>query len=165
MARILSSDWVPRFEDAGYDAILTSLAPRGLEHKAFLEAVNASGSQAEMNMAMLMQYIIDRKASGELETISVYGEGFPAANRRTAAPTGLGGDIGGVWFSGPTENLGDEDTLVYWYVNGELIVSERMDIRSNRSAPAAVLAAASEGDVIQVCLVDDVVGWWARIGV
>jgi len=165
MARILSTDWIPRYEDAGYDNLIESLAPQGLEHAAFLEAINAAGAQPEMNLAMLMQYVSDRKVAGALVGVEVRGEAYPQAHQRPDAPTGLGGDADGVWFSTPSTNIDESDTLVYWYINGELVASERQDVTSNRSAPAAVIDALESGDVVQVAVVGDAVGWWARIEV
>jgi hypothetical protein len=44
MPRILSTDWVSRYEDAGYDALIESLAPQSLKTAEFLEALNDAGS-------------------------------------------------------------------------------------------------------------------------
>jgi hypothetical protein len=165
MAKILSTDWVPRYEDAGYDALIESLAPQGLEMAEFLEALSDAGSQPDLTEEMILKYIIDRKAAGGLETVDVRGASFPQHTSRPAAPTGLGGDADGVWFSAPTENLGGESTTIYWYVNGEKVASTSQDIRSNRASPQAVADAAEAGDVIQIALVGDAVGWWARIEV
>jgi len=164
MARILSTDWVARYQDAGYDGLIASLAVEGLEHDAFLVRLNEAGSQPEMSLEMLLKYVIDRKAAGELGTVDIRGAAYPAHTARAPAPTGLGGDVGGVWFSGPTKNADTqgETTALNWYVNGELISATRQDIRSNCSAPGLSLA---KGDVVQVCLADNVVGWWARIEV
>jgi hypothetical protein len=156
---------VSRYEDAGYDALIESLAPQGLEMVEFLTALNDAGSQAEMTEEMLLKYIIDRKAAGGLETIDVRGASFPQHTDRPDAPTGLGGDADGVWFSAPTENLGEGETTIYWYVNGEKITSTSQDISSNRASPQAVADAAEVGDVVQVALVGDAVGWWARVEV
>jgi hypothetical protein len=165
MARILSTDWVCRYEDAGYDALIESLAPQGLEIAEFLEALNDAGSQPPMTEEMFLKYVIDRKASGRLETVDVRGASFPQHTDRPDAPTGLGGDADGVFFSSPTENLGEGITTIYWYVNGEKVASTSQDISSNRASPQAVADAAEAGDVIQIALVGDAVGWWARIEV
>jgi len=114
---------------------------------------------------MLLKYIIDRKAADALETIEVRGAAYPDHTTRPNAPTGLGGDIDGIWFSAPNTNTGQNSTLIYWYINGELTASEHQDITTNRSAPDAVLQALESGDVVQVAVVDNVVGWWARIEV
>jgi hypothetical protein len=165
MAKILSTDWVPRYEDAGYDALIESLAPQSLKMDAFLAALNDAGSQPAMTDGMLLKYIIDRKAAGGLETIDVRDASFPQHTDRPDAPTGLGGDADGVFFSSPTENLGEGITTIYWYVNGEKVASTSQDISSNRASPQAVADAAEAGDVIQIALVGDAVGWWARIEV
>ncbi len=163
--KILSTDWVCRYEDAGYDVLIESLAPQGLEMAEFLAALNDAGSQPAMTQDMLLKYIIDRKAAGALETIDVRGASFPQHTARPAAPTGLGGDASGVYFSAPVENLGEGSTTIYWYVNGQQVASTSQDISSNRASPPEVAAAASTGDVVQIALVDDGVGWWARIEV
>jgi hypothetical protein len=118
-----------------------------------------------MTEEMLLKYIIDRKAAGGLETVDVRGTSFPQHTDRPTAPTGLGGDADGVFFSSPTENLGEGITTIYWYVNGEKVASTSQDISSNRASPQAVADAAEAADVIQIALVGDAVGWWARIEV
>ncbi len=105
MIRVLSTDWVCRYEDAGYDALIASLAPQGLEMAEFLAALNDAGSQPPMTENMFLKYAIDRKVAGSLETIDVRGASFPQHTSRPDAPTGLGGDASGVYFSAPTENL------------------------------------------------------------
>lgn len=163
MARILSTDWVPRFEDAGYDELIEGLAVEGLEHEDFLTRLNAAGSQPDMSLEMLMKYVIDRKAAGALGTVDVRGAPYPAHTPRPEAPTGLGGALDGVWFSGPTKNLGDDETTaLYWYVNGSMREATQQDVRSNRSGPALAL---KKGDIVQVAIVDGAVGWWARLEV
>jgi hypothetical protein len=165
MAKILSTDWVCRYEDAGYDALIVSLAPQSLDMTEFLAALNDAGSQAEMTEGMLLKYIIDRKVAGGLETIDVRDASFPQHTDRPDAPTGLGGDADGVYFSAPTENLGEGETTIYWYVGGQKVASTSQDISSNRASPQAVADAVSAGDVVQIALVGDAVGWWARIEV
>ncbi len=51
--RIISNDWGCRYEDAGYDVLITSLAPQMLEQEAFLTALNAAGTQAPMTGAVV----------------------------------------------------------------------------------------------------------------
>jgi hypothetical protein len=165
MIKILSTDWVPRYEDAGYDGLIESLAPQGLEMEAFLAALNDAGSQPDLSEEMLLKYIIDRKAAGGLETVDVRGADFPQHTTRPAAPTGLGGDVSGVYFSAPDENLVEDSTTIYWYVNGEKVASTSQDISANRASPQAVADKANSGDVVQIALVGDAVGWWARIAV
>jgi len=160
MAKILSTDWVPRYQDAGYDVLIESLSVEGLEDEAFLTRLNEAGSQPAMSLDMLLKYVIDRKAAGALSTIDIRGAAYPTHTVRAAAPIGIGGDAGGVWFSDPQANLNeDETTTLNWYVNGELTSTGRQDIRTDRSAPGLVLA---KSDVVQVCVVDGAVGWWAR---
>jgi len=165
MAKILSTDWVPRYKDAGYDALIESLAPQGLGMDEFLTALNDDGSQAAMTEDMFLKYVIDRKVAGELETVDVRGASFPQHSDRPDAPTGLGGDADGVWFSAPTENLGETATTLYWYVNGQKVASTSQDISTNRASPPEVADTATSGDIIQVSLVSNNVGWWARIEV
>jgi hypothetical protein len=164
MARILSTDWVPRYEDAGYDALIEALAVEGLESDEFLSRLNEAGSQPDMSLEMLMKYIIDRKAAGALGNVDVRGAAYPQHTERPAAPTGLGGSTDGVWFSGPEKNRDAEaeTTTLYWYVNGSLKATTQQDVRSNRSGPELSMA---KGDVVQVAVVDGVIGWWARLGV
>lgn len=163
MIRILSIDWAPRYEDAGYDALIESLAPQGLEMSDFLTALNAAGSQANLTEDMFLKYVIDRKAADSLETVDVRGASFPPHTNRPDAPTGLGGDVDGVFFSAPTENLGEEETTIYWYINGQKVAGTSQDISTNRASPQAVADAAQTGDVVQIALVGDGVGWWGRI--
>jgi len=164
MARILSTDWVPGYQDAGYDELIESLSVEGLEDEAFLARLNEAGSQPAMSLEMLLKYVIDRKAAGGLGTVDIRGAAYPSHTVRAAAPTGLGGDADGVWFSGPTKNADTEGqtTALNWYINGELVSAARQDVRTDRSAPGLSLA---KGNVVQVCLADDAVGWWARIEV
>jgi hypothetical protein len=166
MIQIVSVDWVPRLADAGYDALIVSLAPVGLEIGEFLALLNESGSQYDINSTMLIRYIVDRQEAGALSGVEVLGTDLPAALSRPVAPSGIGVDATALWFSGPTENLdGGSDTEVRFYVNGTLALTRRLDLATNRSVALADLGSPTTGDVVQVALVDaaGVVGWWARV--
>lgn len=135
--------------------ILTAFAS-SITLEALTAAINAA-TDWTLSEADVMYYLGER---GGLE-LTVTGGSLPAATERPAAPTGLGSDGNGVWFSTPDA----ETKTVRWYVNGNLEIEREQDLATNRSATLAELGAQS-GDVIQVCLVEnDVVGWWGRITV
>lgn len=158
--RIVSIDWVSRCEDANYDALIESLAPQGLDGPSFVYELNLAGSQPPFNEAMLVEYISDRQGAGALNSVEVQDFGaLPAPTSRYAAPTGLGEDGSGVWFSTPDSGI----EWVRWYVNGALAARESRDLSSNRSQTLAAIGAVS-GDVVQICIESGgVIGWWERI--
>lgn len=163
MSRIVSivtdSDWVARYQDAGYDALISSIAARSLTDDVFVELLNLIGSQPALIWPMLLMYIADRQGAGALAGIQVWGESPPMAQERLDAPTGLGSDANGVWFSTPDTGT----AMVRWYVNGALKIRREHDLSVNRSATLAELGAVA-GNVVQIAVEDaGVVGWWARI--
>lgn len=44
VAIVTDSDWIARYQDAGYDALIASIAARCLADDAFVEMVNLIGS-------------------------------------------------------------------------------------------------------------------------
>lgn len=158
--RITTTDWLGRYADAGYDALISGLAVQGLEGTAFLVELNLVGSQPAMNEKMLVEYVRNRQATGALIEVVIQEMGvLPEAVARPAAPTGLGAAAWGVWFSTPDTGV----ATVRWYVNGALKLRREHDLAANRSATLAELGAQA-GDVVQVCVeAGGVVGWWARI--
>lgn len=163
MSRVVSivtdSDWIARYQDAGYDALIASVAGRCLADDAFIELVNLIGSQPAITWPMLLMYLADRQGAGALAGVQVWGESLPVAQLRPAAPAGLGAAEWGVWFSTPDTGT----AMVRWYVNGALKIRREHDLSVNRSATLTELGAAT-GSVVQIAIEDaSVVGWWARI--
>lgn len=158
--RIVSTDWIPRCADAGYDAIIESLAPQGLDGEAFVAALNQAGSQPDFNTAMVITYISDRQVANALQSVEVadFGE-LPPYTLRYGAPGGLGTDGSGVWFGQPATGA----EWVRWYVNGQLRAREQRDLAADRYMLLATIGAVA-GDVVQIAIeAGGVVGWWARI--
>lgn len=164
MSRVVSivtdSDWIARYQDAGYDALIASVAGRCLADDAFIELMNLIGSQPAITWPMLLMYLADRQGAGALAGVQVWGESLPVAQSRPAAPSGLGSAEWGVWFSSPDTGT----AVVRWYVNGALKIRREQDLSVNRSATLSELGASS-GAVVQIAIEDGagVVGWWARV--
>lgn len=158
-ATLVSDDWIPRFEDGGFDDLVRSVAPYGYSGNVLLTELNENNHLAYCGWEMLTQYLADRHLAGELTGIHVMDGPEAVGTDRYRAPSGIGTDGNGVWFSDP--DTGTE--ILRWYVNGEKKVEREQDLATNRSATLAELEAAS-GDVVQVCVVaGGVVGWWGRI--
>ena len=160
-AVLTSEDWVPRFEDAGFDDLVKSVAPNSYKGNVLLTELNESNGLSYCTWEMLAKYLADRQEAGALLGIAIMDGPDAIPETRYDAPAGIGADSVSVWFSTP--DTGTE--YVRWYVNGELKISRQQDLASNRSATLAELGAEA-GDVIQVCIeAGGVVGWWARITV
>jgi len=157
--RINSTDWIPRCEDAGYDALIASLAPRGLSGREFVAQLNTQGSQMAWSEDMLAQYIADRQHAGALGTVEVVDYRPVTPVERHAAPAAIGGSVAGEAFW-VTDTVAPTDT-VYWYVNGEFRVAKH-----EASVALADLQPLEIGYFLQACfVVEGVVGWWTRIEV
>lgn len=160
--RIVSTEWPVLYQDAGYDALITSLAPQMLMQAEFLAALNAAGSQPAMTLSMLLRYIAERQAAGRLRTVEVHsGTLPPVPAQRPDAPEGIGQDASTIWFTTPDEGVYDIAVLI----NGELRKTfDNVDVAANRSVPKAALAPLTAGDVVQISLKDGRVwGWIGRI--
>lgn len=159
---VVANDYVPRYRDGGYTALIESIAPQMLGVDAFLAALNAAGALPDVNWNMFVQYASDCKAIGELPSVEVSGQTLPVAILRDDAPAGIGQDAAGIWFSTPASGT----RWMRWYVNGALKVRRQVDLASNRSATKAELECVAD-DVVQLCIesVTGVVGWWGRITV
>jgi len=110
------------------------------------------------------QFISDVVAKGELTTLILEGDTWPATTVRPVAVSGLGIDADNVWFGsygGVVWGAGHNTGTFRFYVNGVLkIVLTDYYITSLESI------GAEQGDTIQICQVTDgVVGWWASINV
>lgn len=165
MTTILKTDWCSRYQDAGCDQKIETLAILGHTHDIFLVQLNMLHSLPDMDWDMLQQYISSRRVAGALITVEV-SSGLPAAVARPDAPTDLGQDGTSIWFTTPDTNLEEGQTMIYHYVNGMLTLSQYRDVTSSRSVQKSALGVDA-GDVVQICAVDGngVVGWWARIEV
>lgn len=154
-ASLIRNDWIPRQEDMGLDLYITSIAPQALVGRELELALQESS----LSIEMLAQYLADRHTAGELLDIELVDGPVVTGTDRYRAPSGIGTDGNGVWFSDPV--AGTE--VVRWYVNGELKLERQQDLATNRSATVAEMEAVS-GDVVQVCIVSGgVVGWWGRV--
>jgi hypothetical protein len=157
---LTSADWIPAYQDAGYDLLIASIAPRRLRGAVAVEYINEHGSLPAMTVDMLARYVTDRHAAGALPTVQIEDHKPVTPTVRPAAPTGLGEDGVGVWFDAPDAGT----QMVRWYKNGALIVEREQDLTTNRSITAEELGGILGGDVVQVCVVESgVVGWWGRI--
>lgn len=154
--KFIKPDYIPMLQDAGLDAtILTSFA-HTIEINDLRMAVN-NAAQLEVGIEDLQQYIADR---GGLGLIVMAGE-LPPPIARADAPTGLGQNESGIWFTEPN----DDTYLLRWYVNGALIVEREQDCTADRSATKLELETVVD-DIVQVCVVvAGVVGWWGRIAI
>lgn len=158
-AVLISEDWVPRFEDGGFDALIESIAPNGYKGNVLLTKLNEANTLPYCTWEMLAKYLADRQNAGALLGIEIMDGPEATPTTRYDAPTGVGTDGTGVWFSTP--NTGTE--YVRWYVNGELKIRRQQDLASNRSATVAELEVQSN-DIVQVCIeAGDVIGWWGRV--
>ncbi len=155
--RYSKPDFVPRLADAGLDDVILTAFNDTITSEALVEIVNASTGLG-LSEADLHYYISQRGGLGLIVT----GGSLASQIARPDAPTGLGQDKAAVWFSEPTGGK----LTIRWYVNGGLVSEDTRDCATNRAMPKSALEC-KEGDVIQVCVVDDngVVGWWARIEV
>lgn len=163
--KIFSTDWVPRYADAGYDSLISSLAPQGLFQAEFLSSLNASGSQPDMNLDMLLEYIANRQLAGYLQDVIVVGAALPSAPERNVAPDGFGQDVNGVWFSTPTENPEGVSSTMAYYINGQRVLTQSQDLTVDRSVAKSALGNPQVGDVLQVSIIPttNVTGWWGRV--
>lgn len=159
-AVLLSDDWIPRLKDGGGDALIESVAPSAYQGSMLIQKLNEfNDTGIIVNIEMLAQYLADRYLAGEMIGVIITGGPEATGTERYDAPTGIGQDENGIWFSTP--DTGTE--YVRWYVNGQRKIERQQDLASNRSATLAELGAGS-GDVVQVCVVaGGVVGWWGRV--
>lgn len=158
---IYNIDLLARAADAGLDAVITSLSYRTIKDMPTLLAqMNSQLTPLCVTHGPLLQYLADRHHVGALLDVAYDGE-LPPPIDRPAAPSGLGTDGSGVWFSTP--DIGQ--ATLRWYVNGAIRLRREQELPANRSATLAELDAQS-GDVVQVCVeAGGVVGWWARVTV
>jgi hypothetical protein len=141
MPVIAKDDWVPRYEDAGYQALIDSLAPQMLSEADFVAQLNTNGALPDVNLAMLYDLLAELNPGNWV----LLGDTLPTPPVRPARPTGLGTDATSLWFSEPTENLdGGSDTEVRFYVNGTLALAQRLDLATNRSVALADLGLAHD---------------------
>jgi len=168
MAIVTNQDLIPRCADAGYAALIDSLAGLNLTESAFLSQLNQQGSGPTIVWSMFLQMLSDLQNEGFCEAVVVQSEPaveLPDPIVRTVAPGGIGYDGASIWFSTP-------DTGTYyvrWYKNGELVARVEQDLSSNRS----ILRGSGDGqmdveagDVVQICLEnqgDIYFGWWGRV--
>ncbi len=154
---LVRSDWIPRQQDAGLDTWIESVAPRSLVGEELALAL----AETSLTVEMLAQYLADRHEAGALLDAKMIDGPAATGTTRYDAPSGLGADGNGVWFSTPS--AGTE--YVRWYVNGALVIRRQQDLTTDRSATLVELGATS-GDTVQVCIeAGGVVGWWARVEV
>lgn len=158
-AIVAEADFIPRCQDAGYDVLIGSLAPKHLDRGPFMTVLNVLGA-FPLTWEMFLEYLSDRQAAGACAAVRAPLSAMPMANTRADAPTGLGIAAWGVWFSTPDSGT----KMVRWYKNGALVVEREQDLATNRSITVDELGGILSGDVVQVCIVESgVVGWWARI--
>ena len=157
---LVLDDFVPRYEDAGYTAVITEAARQLLQDDALLSEVN-KGSLPDINETAFLTLYADLKRAGKLDAVQMFGGVQLPGTERYAAPTGLEADADGVWFTTPDKGV----EIVRWYVNGELRAEETHNLVNNRYMALSQIDAGNN-DVVQVCIVaGGVVGWWARITV
>lgn len=158
---LISDDAIPRLESAGWDLTIISTSYALSSDNLLLSALeNTVPGIASFDL--LAEYMADGKLAGRIPAnIKLVGDPpvFPGTLRYDA-PTGLGTDGSGVWFSTPNTDT----EIVRWYVNSELKIERSQDLATNRSATLAELEAAP-GDTVQVCIVTagGIVGWWGNI--
>lgn len=154
--KLIKPDYIPMLQDAGLDMTILSSFAHSIEMNELRMTVN-SVIDFSIEIEGLKQYLADR---GDLGLTVVDGE-LPPAIVHADAPTGLGQDGSGIWFTKPD----DGTYTVRWYLNGALIVEREQDCVKDRSAMKAELGAEAD-DIVQVCVVvEGVVGWWSRITV
>lgn len=160
--RIVSNDWIPKYEDAGLDALIESLAPQGLALNEFMTSLNTNLEMPPLTEDMLIEYISSRTLAGGLSSVKAIGGTLPPTPVRPERPQGLGQDANGIWFDEPQEGLYN----IVVYVNGERTYTlEEVDLSTNRSVPKAAFEAIA-GDIIQLALEEpgtSTVGWFGRI--
>lgn len=166
---VVSDDWIPRYRDAGYAALIRSLAPFGQEIDDFLNAagggnwpggLNVQGSQPEISQAMFLELYADLSSVGDLPGVQVKGDVVPDAVTRLTAPSAIGNDGSAAWVAEGNANA----QAIRWYVNGAFATEK---VRSEGTLDLSVALAdigATSGDALQACFVDGegVVGWWVR---
>lgn len=158
---LIENDWIPRFEDGGFDSLIASLAPMGYSDDLLLRKLNEANGVSFCSGEMLSQYLADRHLAGALTSIQLVDISWPtpSGQSRYFAPAGIGSDSAGVWFTTPNTGAG----IVRWHVNGAQKIERAQDLTTNRSATLAELGAVGAA-VVQVCIVaGGVVGWWGRI--
>jgi hypothetical protein len=157
----ITTYWIPMYKDAGLNDTLKSLSVQGLSNGALTGAINSKIDLPDLNWEMLTQYIADVQNIGDLPGCEMIGITLPPPTSRNAAPTGLGQDANGFWFSTPDSG----EATIAWFVNGSLRFERLQDTTTNRSATKTELGCVP-GDVVQICVKNgDTYGWWARIEV
>lgn len=150
--------WIPRYNDAGINSTISSIADQQLEIADFMTELNTS-IDPDMNQSMFLQYLSDVQNVDELTEIYVEGAVLPNPNSRADAPEGLGQDASSVWFTTPDTGI----KTVSWFVNGSLVIERQQDLSTNRGATKTELGV-SASDVVQVGIIENnIAGWWGRI--
>lgn len=149
---------IPALQDAGLDALLESIVLDCNQEDQIIWSLKGKIPYS-MTWELLKCYIADRKAAGGLYKLTAVDEigasALPVATVRAAAPSGLGTNGTGVWFTPPDPLVGKWQFLV----NG----IPKLVLENYNTTDLASLGAVS-GDVIQCCkTVDGVAGWMARI--
>ncbi len=162
MTDIMRSDWVPRYQDAGYDQLVdditTKYAQLSIDNLTFL--LNYSGELHDLTSDLTLIMLQDLYINGLISMVLLEGAPISGGTNRQDAPAGFGQDGSSVWFSTPSTGTYD----ILWYVNGALtLTQEDQDVSSSRSASKASLGTEVD-DIVQVAIVDEnVVGWWGRV--
>lgn len=164
MTDIIRDDWICRYQDAGYDALIMSITARypkiDLSNLTFL--INDSGTLPDVDSNLVMQMISDYRTNSFIRDVLVDGNLPAAGTIRIGNPGGVDQDASTIWFTTP--NTGTYD--IHWFVNGTLTeVVKDADVSTDRSIAKSTLSV-SAGDVVQVSLAQGgISGWWARITV
>ena len=151
---------IPALQDAGLDALLESIVLNCRTSEQVMWSLEGhSWVPKSLTWELLKCYIADRKAAGGLYKLTAVDEigasALPVATVRAAAPSGLGTNGTGVWFTPPDPLVGKWQFLI----NG----IPKLVLENYNTTDLASLGAVS-GDVIQCCkTVDGVAGWMARI--
>lgn len=151
---------IPALQDEGLDALLEGVVLNCRTSEQVMWSLEGQVPRS-MTWDLLKCYIADRKEAGGLYKLTAVDEigasALPVATVRAAAPSGLGTNGTGVWFTPPAPLAGTWQ----FFLNGV----PKLVLVDYNTTDIATLGAVS-GDIIQCCeIVDGVAGWLARITV
>jgi len=153
--RLTRDDLSPMMKDnAPVVARIIELCRKNCPINVLLWEIGDAGGIQNLTWDEVKQFLSDAKASGVLDNLSIAGDTLPPAITRPAAPSGIGCANGNVWVTPPAEPY-----TLRFYVNGVYKLTQ-----VNYYITTLAYIDAVNGDVVQICEVEDgIVGWWARI--